>query len=182
MFTTLNILFGEHYYLFIMFNFLFVKNNHLFVLLKYLFPVAENNYFIFKKYFWKIACKYSQVWSCFEDLVIRKMMVQSKFNLNARFKSYRFFRKNFSFHVSDVINFVFTCMHIVTGLRLTFSPKCYLLPNGKINCASGDGWPNHRLKWCLIAPMLEGLNMSMVFSIFLFLSIFFYLEQLQELM
>ena len=69
----------------------FIENNHLFVLLKYLFPVAENNYFILKNYFWKISCKYSQVWSCFEDLIIRKMMVQSKFNLNAWFKSYRFF-------------------------------------------------------------------------------------------
>jgi len=45
---------------------------------------------------------------------------------------------SFSFHVSDVINFVFTCMHIVTDLRLTFSPKYYWLLKGKINCTSDD--------------------------------------------
>jgi len=49
-----NILFIEHYYLFIMFNFLFV-------LLKYLFPVIETNCLVFKKYFKKILCKHRQV-------------------------------------------------------------------------------------------------------------------------
>ena len=34
--------------------------------------------------------------SCFEDLVIKKIMVQSEFNLDARFKIYRLFSRNFS--------------------------------------------------------------------------------------
>ena len=70
-----------------MFNFLFVENNYLFVLLKYLFPVAENNYLVLKNIF-KISCKYRQVWSCFENLVTRKTIVQLEFNLDIRFKIY----------------------------------------------------------------------------------------------
>ena len=87
MFTMFNILFVIHYYLFVMFNFLFVKNNYLFVLLKYLFPVFENNYLVLKNVF-KISSKYSQVRSCFEDLIITKILVQSEFYLDRRFKTY----------------------------------------------------------------------------------------------
>ena len=36
------------------------------------------------------------MWSCFEDLVIRKIMTQSKFDLNAQFDSYNFFRLGFA--------------------------------------------------------------------------------------
>ena len=61
------------------------------MLLKYLFLIDETNYLILLKKIYKISCKYSQVWSYFEDLVIRKIMVQSKFNLDAQFNSYNFF-------------------------------------------------------------------------------------------
>ena len=37
-----------------------------------------------------------QVWSCFEDLVIRKIMMYFKFNLDAQFNSYNFFNSNFA--------------------------------------------------------------------------------------
>jgi len=45
------------------------------VLLKYLFPVVETNYLILKNIIKKIICEHRQVWSCFEDLVIIKIMV-----------------------------------------------------------------------------------------------------------
>ena len=45
--------------------------------------------------------------SCFVDLVMRKMMVQSKFNLNAQFNSYNFF------------NFRFACMWMTSLLLST---------------------------------------------------------------
>ena len=32
------------------------------------------------------------MWSCFKEFVIRNLMVQSKFNLYLRFKSYDFFK------------------------------------------------------------------------------------------
>ena len=32
-----------------------------------------------------------QVWFCFGDLVMRKIMVKSKFNIDARFNIYSFF-------------------------------------------------------------------------------------------
>ena len=67
------------------FSFLFVENNHLFVLLKYLFPVAEINYLVLKNYLSKKMCKDRQVCSCFEDPVIKKIMAQSEFNLDAQF-------------------------------------------------------------------------------------------------
>ena len=85
-----NILFVIHYHSFVMFNFLFAENNYLFVLLNYLFLVFKNNYLVLKNIFLNILqfCKYSQVWSCFEDLVIRKILVQSEFYLDRRFKTY----------------------------------------------------------------------------------------------
>ena len=50
---------------------------------------------------------YRQVWYCFEDLIIRKIMVQSKFDLDSRFDSYNFFRFKIAKHVGDVSNFVY---------------------------------------------------------------------------
>ena len=44
----------------------------------------------------KSLCKYRQVWSCLEGLVIRKIMVQSKINLDTRLKSYSFFNSDFA--------------------------------------------------------------------------------------
>jgi len=76
-----NILFVAHYYLFIMFN-------SLFLLLKHLFPVAKTSYLVFKKYFKKILCKHKQVWSWFEDLIVRNIMVKSKYNLDTWFGIY----------------------------------------------------------------------------------------------
>ena len=102
MFVIFNILFVVHYYLFVMFNFFVRKNIYLFVLLKYLFPVVETNFLILKKYFFKKICKHRQVWSYFEDVVIRKIMMQSKFNLDAQFNSYNFFNLRLV---------VYFCMH-----------------------------------------------------------------------
>ena len=45
----------------------------------------------------KLSCKYRQVWSCLADPIIRKIMVQSKINLNARLKSYCFFNSDFAY-------------------------------------------------------------------------------------
>ena len=53
------------------------------------------------------------MWSCFEYLVIRKIIVQSKFNLNAQFKIYRFFIINSPLHVDDVIKLSSICMHLL---------------------------------------------------------------------
>ena len=82
------------------------------MLLKYLFLASENNYLVLKKCIWKISCKHRQVYSCFEDLVIRKMMVQLEFNLDARFNIYRLFNMNLPLHVDDVINST-ACMHLL---------------------------------------------------------------------
>ena len=92
MFAICNILFVVYCYLFAPFNSLFVENKYLFMLLKCLFAVAEINYWVLKKYFLKISCKHRQVWSCFEDLVIRKLIIQFKFNLDILFKIYSFFK------------------------------------------------------------------------------------------
>ena len=91
MFAMFNILFAVHNYLFVIFDF-FRKNEYLFVLLKYLFLIDETNYLILLKKIYKISCKYRQVWSYFKDLVIKKIMVQSKFNLHIPFKIYNFFK------------------------------------------------------------------------------------------
>ena len=72
-FTMFNILFAIHYYLFILL-FCF-KINYSFVLVKYLFPLVETNYLVLKISF-QISCRYWQVWSHFEDFVIRNTMVQ----------------------------------------------------------------------------------------------------------
>ena len=79
MFAICNILFVAHYNLFIMFNFLFIEYNYLFVFLKYLFPESEINYLVLKINFIKYCANI--------DLVIEKIMVQSKFNLDVRFDS-----------------------------------------------------------------------------------------------
>ena len=91
MLVMFNILFIIYYYLFIMFNIFIRKNNYLFVFLKNLVPVYEINYLVLKIYFMKILCKKWHVWSCFEVLIIRKIIVQSKFNLDVRFNSYNIF-------------------------------------------------------------------------------------------
>ena len=36
------------------------------------------------------------VWSCFEDLIIKKIMMQSKFNLQSLCNSYSFFNFDFA--------------------------------------------------------------------------------------
>jgi len=50
------------------------------------------------------------VWSYFEDLVIRKIIVEVKFNMNARFSIYSFFSLRIYMHVSDIIVSVLFCM------------------------------------------------------------------------
>ena len=50
------------------------------------------------------------MWSCFEDLVIRKIMVKFKFNLNTCFNIYNFF--SFEFECTWVMSsslFCFAC-------------------------------------------------------------------------
>ena len=59
--------------------------------------------------FLKMSSKHRQVWSCFEDLIIIKIMVQSKFNLAARFYSYNFF--SFRFAYTWMMHFVYICMY-----------------------------------------------------------------------
>ena len=51
--------------------------------------------------------------SCFEDLKIRKLMIQFKFNLDTRFKIYNFFLSSkLSCMWDDITSFVFfACMH-----------------------------------------------------------------------
>ena len=72
MYVMCNVLFVVYYYLFVVFSCFVRKNNYLFVLLNYLFTVLETNYLVLKKMiFFKILCKYRQVWSCFEDLVMK---------------------------------------------------------------------------------------------------------------
>ena len=100
-----------------LFNFLFAENNYLFVFLKYLFPVSEIMYLSLKSAFKKLSYKYRQVWSCFEDLVIRKIMVQFKINLDARLKSYSFFSIPVLHACGWCQHFVYFCMYgqIVSG-------------------------------------------------------------------
>ena len=53
-----------------------------------------------------------QVWFCFGDLVMRKIMVKSKFNIDARFNIYSFFISRICVHVSDVSIISFSaCMY-----------------------------------------------------------------------
>ena len=61
--------------------------------------------------------KYSQVWSCFEDLDARNTMLQSKFNLDICCGIYGFFLSQTCLHVGDVIvlSFLHACIY-------TFSP------------------------------------------------------------
>ena len=64
-------------YLFIYLLYVFFVRtyNYLFVFLNYLFAKSKINYLVLEKIFLKIFCKYRQVWSYFEDLVIIKIMV-----------------------------------------------------------------------------------------------------------
>ena len=52
------------------------------------------------------------MWSCFEDLVMRKIMVKPKFNIDTRFNIYSFFYSRIYVHVGDVsiISF-YVCMY-----------------------------------------------------------------------
>ena len=50
------------------------------------------------------------MWSCFEDLVIKMIMIQSKFNFDARFNCYNFFVLDL--HACDDVKVVvLSCMH-----------------------------------------------------------------------
>ena len=50
------------------------------------------------------------MWSYFEDLVIKKIVVQFKFNFDAQFNSYRFFVLDLH-ACGDVMMVVLSCMH-----------------------------------------------------------------------
>jgi len=50
--------------------------------LKQLFYVQEKNVPAFKNFVLKKSFKYNQMWSYFEDLTIRNIVAQSKFNLD----------------------------------------------------------------------------------------------------
>ena len=50
------------------------------------------------------------MWSCFEDLVVRKIMVRSKFNPSVWFNSYSFLVLDLH-ACGDVIMFIHFCMH-----------------------------------------------------------------------
>ena len=52
-----------------------------------------------------------QVWPCFEDFIIIKIMVQFKFNLDARFNSYSFFQFRSTCMQMMLALFVNLCMH-----------------------------------------------------------------------
>ena len=67
MFCSLYIIIRSVYLIF------FPKNNYLFVLLDYLFPGSKINYLILKINL-KKSSKHRQVWFCFENLVIRKIV------------------------------------------------------------------------------------------------------------
>jgi hypothetical protein len=73
----------------VMFN-IFVRRKQSFVHGVQIFvPVMKINYSILKNTF-KVLCKYRQVWSYFDDFVIRNIIVQFKFNLDARFNIFIF--------------------------------------------------------------------------------------------
>ena len=131
LFVMFNILFILHYYLFVMGKKFVRKNNYLFVLLNYLFPVFETNYLVLKKmFFLKILCKYRQVWSCFEDLVMKKIMMKSKFNIDARFNIYSFF-------ISQI------CVHWLTWASYLFLHACifWLAANMLITTVKSSNGP-----------------------------------------
>jgi hypothetical protein len=98
-----------------MFNFLLVENNHLFMMLKYFLSVPKINYLVLKIFF-KNSYKHRQVRSYFEDLVIKKIIVQTKFNLDARFNTYDVFMFWICMHVGDIIIVVLFCMHRISLL------------------------------------------------------------------
>jgi len=98
------ILFAMYYYLFVGFNILFAK--------RYEFVRRGPYVQVLSKKCKKIKfSKYSQVWSCSENLDARNIMLQSKFNLDVRSEIYRFFNFKLVLHVGDVIVCLFSCMH-----------------------------------------------------------------------
>ena len=122
------------------------------VSLKYLFLEFEFNFVIVKYIFKKILCKYRQVWSYFEDLTTRKIMVQFKFNLDVQFNIYIFLISDL-YAYGDIIFVVFSaCIH---PINLLFSPTIIQINEPaqlrKI-FGSGEGLPNHHLKRCIAAP------------------------------
>jgi len=160
-----NILFILHYYLFVMCKKFVRKNNYLFVLLNYLFPVFETNYLVLKKmiFFKKILCKYRQVWSCFEDLVMKKIMMKSKFNIDARFNIYSFFLfpKSVCMWLTWASYlFLHACIFWLAGNKpiITIKPSNGLsqinTPQDNYHWSpSGDRLWNHHPKWCIVAPV-----------------------------
>ena len=63
------------------------------------------------------------MWSCFEDLDVRNMMLQSEFNLDIPSETYGFFFK----HVSKLIMLLFCliCMHTMSFLFLCTNSHIY---------------------------------------------------------
>jgi len=60
------------------------------MLFEYLFRGAKTNYLVSKIFFFKIWCKYRQLWSCYKYFVLGNIMMQSKFNLVTLFNIYSF--------------------------------------------------------------------------------------------
>ena len=108
--------------MFAVYNFLFVGFNILFAK-RYAFVRSNTGVRALWKNIWKIKfSKYSQEWSCLEDLDIKNTFVQSEFNLDIHSVIYGFFLLQTSLHVADVIILSFlhacTCSSIFTWKQL----------------------------------------------------------------
>jgi hypothetical protein len=79
---------------------------------------------LIKKVLIKILTKYNQVRSCFEDYIVRNLMVQSKFNLDIQLRFMVFEVLNFiAYRMTSSILSFYACMyHSFPGLVHKQSP------------------------------------------------------------
>ena len=132
--------------MFAVYNFLFVGLNILFAK-RYAFVRSNTDVRALWKNIWKIKfSKYSQEWSCFEDLDIKNTFVQSEFNLDIHSVIYGFFFASNFFACGWCHCFVLSiCMHMLFYFYVqTVNSQIYLAEKGSTTRGAfpwSDGCP-----------------------------------------
>ena len=146
--------------MFAVYNFLFVGFNILFAK-RYAFVRSNTGVRALWKNIWKIKfSKYSQEWSCFEDLDIKNTFVQSEFNLDIHSVIYGFFLLQTSLHVANVI--VLSFLYACTCSSISMCKQSDLL-GWK---AAHQGWSSSLKRWRVSCRLQRHLTTPLFFLLY----------------
>ena len=146
--------------MFALYNFSFIGFDILFAK-RYAFVRSNTGVRAFWKNIWKIKfSKYSQEWSCFEDLDIKNTFVQSEFNLDIHSVIYGFFLLQTSLHVANVI--VLSFLYVCTCSSISMCKQSDLLGWKAVH----QGWSSSLKRWRVSCRLQRHLTTPLLFLLY----------------